>query len=91
MTTVVDWRKVSGDGVAQSLHEALEKLNSAEGEVLLDFSEVRRINPSGLHAMEEFANEVDKKTLRVSLRGVNVDVYKVLKLARLTGRYLFVN
>ncbi|HWS97874.1 MAG TPA: STAS domain-containing protein [Candidatus Methylomirabilis sp.] len=91
MTTIVDWHKVDGDRVAQDLAEAREKLIRAEGEVLLDFSGVRRIDPSGLHAVEDFAVAADAKSVKVVLRGVNVDVYKVLKLARLTGRLAFVS
>ena len=91
MNTIVDWHKVDGERVAESLQEARENLNSAEGEVLLDFSAVRRIDPRGLHAMEDFADAATAKSIRVALRGVNVDVYKVLKLARLTGRFSFVN
>lgn len=88
---IVDWHKVDGERVAQSLQEVGENLNSAEGEVLLDFSGVRRIDPSGLYAVEDFALAADAKSVRVALRGVNVDVYKVLKLSRLTSRFSFVN
>lgn len=91
MTTIVDWHKLDGEHVAQALREACEKLSSAEGEVFLDFSGVRRIDPSGLHAIEDFANTADQKAVKVALRGVNVDVYKVLKLARLSTRFSFVN
>jgi len=91
MTTIVDWHKVDGDHVAKALTGACEKLNSAEGEVLLDFSAVRRIDPAGLRAVEEFATAAEGMSVKVALRGVNVDVYKVLKLARLTGRFSFVN
>lgn len=91
MTTIVDWHKVDGEQVAQGLREAQEKLNDAEGEVLVDFSAVRRVDPAGLRAVEEFANTADQKSVKVALRGVNVDVYKVFKLARLTSRFSFVN
>jgi len=91
MTTIVEWHKVDGEKLAQALADARENLNGAEGEVLLDFSAVRRIGPSGLRAVEDFANAADAKAVKVSLCGVNVDVYKVLKLARLTPRFAFVN
>ena len=54
-----------------------------EGEAILDFSSVRRIDPSALQAMEEFVRIADDKAVKVVLRGVNVDVYKVLKLVKL--------
>jgi hypothetical protein len=41
--------------------------------------------------MEEFARIADEKAVKVVLRGVNVDVYKVLKLVKLTQRFSFVN
>lgn len=91
MTTIVDWHSVDGEHVAQDLHEAQAKLTGGEGEVLLDFSGVRRIDPHGLFAVEDFAKAAEGKAVKVSLRGVNVDVYKVLKLARLTPRFSFVN
>lgn len=61
------------------------------GETVLDFSSVRRIDSIALHTLEEFARVADDKAVRVLLRGVNVDVYKVLKLVKLTQRFAFVN
>lgn len=83
--------KVDEDRVVETLQEAREKLKSAEGEVMLDFSAVRRIDSSGLLAVEDFASAAEEKSVKVTLRGVNVDVYKVFKLAKLTPRFSFVN
>ena len=77
--------------MAQSLQQAQEKLDRAEGELVLDFYSVRRVDPSALRAMEAFAGAADEKSVKVALRGVNVDIYKVLKLARLTPRFSIVN
>lgn len=74
-----------------ALQEAGEKLDSTQGETALDFSSVRRIDSSALRALEEFARLADEKAVKVVLRGVNVDVYKVLKLMKLTRRFSFVN
>jgi len=52
---------------------------------------VRRIDPSTLLALQAFAGTADKKAVKVVLRGVNIDVYKVLKLMKLTPRFSFVN
>ena len=87
--TIAVWLKIDGERVADALQEAREKLDSAEGEVVLDFSSVRRIDPSALRAMEELAGMADDKAVKVVLRGVNVDVYKVLKLVKLTPRFSF--
>ena len=56
--------------------------------MFLDFSAVRRMNPAALRAIEDFAGAADEKSVKVTLRGVNVDIYKVLKLARLSSRFL---
>ena len=91
MAITAMWLKVDEDRVVQALQEAGEKLDIAEGEVMLDFSSVLRIDVSGLMALEQFAGRADHKGVRVALRGVNVSVYKVLKLVKLTSRLSFVN
>ena len=91
MATIAVWLKIDEERVVQALHEAAEKLDSVEGEVALDFSSVSRIDSSALRALEEFARLADDKGVKVVLRGVNVSVYKVLKLVKLTSRFSFVN
>ena len=85
------WLKIDGERVSAALEEAGQKLGSAEGELALDFSSVRRIDPSALRALEKLAGMAHDKAAKVVLRAVNVDVYKVLKLARLTPRFSFLN
>lgn len=82
--------KVDETRIVQALREVGEKLDGTEREVALDFS-VLRIDSSALRAMEELARIADEKNVKVALRGVNVDVYKVLKLVKLTRRFSFVN
>jgi anti-anti-sigma regulatory factor len=77
--------------VVAALRESGEKLDGTEGEAVLDFSSVRRIDSSAVRALEELARVADEKNVKVVLRGVNVDVYKVLKLIKLTRRFSFVN
>jgi anti-anti-sigma regulatory factor len=77
--------------VVPALREVGEKLDGTEGEVTLDFSSVHRIDSSALRAMEELALIADGKNVKVALRGVSVDVYKVLKLVKLTRWFSFVN
>jgi anti-anti-sigma regulatory factor len=77
--------------VVPALREAGEKLDGTEGEVALDLSSVLRIDGSALRAMEELARIADAKNVKVALRGVKVEVYKVLKLVKLTRRFSFVN
>jgi anti-anti-sigma regulatory factor len=82
--------KMDEERVVQTLREAGEKLNGAGGEVVLDVSSLRRIDSNALRAMEEFAGLAHEKGIKVVLRSVNIDVYKVLKLTKLTSRFAFV-
>ena len=91
MDSIAVWVKIDGERVADALQETREKLDSAQGEVALDFSSVRRINPAALSAMETLADSADEKAVKVVLRGVNVDIYKVLKVAKVASRFSFVN
>jgi anti-anti-sigma regulatory factor len=89
MAVIAEWFKIDEERVVQALQEAREKLDSTEGELVLDFSSVRRIDPSALRAMEELAASSDDKAVKLVLRGLNVDIYKVLKLVRLASRFSF--
>ena len=91
MEMIAVWLKIDGENVTETLQEACEKLDSADGEVVLDFSSVRRIDPSALTAMEKLAGAADDKDVKVVLRGVNVEVYKVLKLMKVASRFSFLN
>jgi anti-anti-sigma regulatory factor len=71
------------------LHELAEKLDRAGSELVLDFSAVHWIDSKAVLAIDELAQRADEKSLRVVLRNVNVDVYKVLKLVRLTPKLSF--
>ena len=84
-------QKVNGENLAQVLDDIGAKLAGSEGNMVLDFSNVRRIDPAGLRAFEDLAATADEKAVKIVLHGVNVDIYKVLKLARLAARFSFVN
>ncbi len=68
------------------LQQARKQLESAGSEVVLDFSAVRRVNSGALTELQTLAETARGKLV---LRGVNVEVYKVLKLVKLTGRFRF--
>jgi len=87
---IAEWQSIDEERLVPTLQAAGEKLDSA-GELALDFSSVRRIDASALRAIEELARIADEKAVKVFLRGVNVDVFKVLKLVKLTSRFSFVN
>ena len=71
----------------QSLEDAVHSLDSGAAELTLDFSSVRRIDACALKRLEHLANVADEKPVKVVLRGVNIDVYRVLKLMHLAQRF----
>ncbi len=80
---------IDGERLIPALQEAGTKLDNADGEVVLDFSSVRRLDPAVLKAMEDLAGIADEKAVKLALRGVDVDIYKVLKLVKLAPRFSF--
>ncbi|MBZ5594221.1 MAG: STAS domain-containing protein [Acidobacteriia bacterium] len=80
---------INGARVAPALQEALEKLDGAGGEVVLNFTSVDRVDPNALKALEKLAGAADDKAVKIVLRGVNVGTYKALKLMKLTPRFSF--
>ena len=81
--------KIDAARAVEALQEVPDKLDGAGSEMTLDFSSVCRIDPPTLRALEELADAADKKAVTVSLRGVSVDIYKVLKLMKLSNRFSF--
>jgi len=87
MTTV--WLKIDMERVVQSLQDAGRKLGGVEDELVLDFSSVLRVDSSALRAMAEFAAVADDNGVKIVLRGVRTDIYKVLKMVKLASRFSF--
>jgi anti-anti-sigma regulatory factor len=83
--------KLNGSDMVTALQVATDKLEGMEGDMILDLSSVHRIDPAALSAMSDFADTADERAVKVVLRGVTVDVYRVLKLARLTQRFSLVS
>jgi anti-anti-sigma regulatory factor len=76
--------------VVPALQDAADGLDGS-GEAVLDFSSVRRIDSAAVRALEDFLRVADDKAVKIVLRNVSVDVFKVLKLVKLTQRFSFVN
>jgi anti-anti-sigma regulatory factor len=89
MSSIAGCFRIDGERVADTLQETLKRLDTGNSEVVLDFSSVRRLDPSALRALEELAAIADENAITLWLRGVSVNVYKVLKLAKLAPRFLF--
>ena len=91
MAMIPVFLNIDEERVVLDLQEAGGNLDGTQGEAVLDFSSVRRIDSSALQAIEEFARIADDKAVKVVLRGVSVDIYKVFKLVKLAHRFSFVN
>jgi anti-anti-sigma regulatory factor len=91
MAVLAGMLRVDGERFVQCIDDARYKLDIAEEEIVLDFSSIVRIDPSIARAMKLLANTAKDKTVRVVLRGVNVEVYKVLTLVKLVQYFSFVN
>jgi anti-anti-sigma regulatory factor len=81
--------KLEPGSVVKGLQEARDALDSAGGELILDFSPVHRIDASALRALEELAGCADGKAVRIVLHGVDISVYRVMKLMKLAPRFSF--
>ena len=50
-----------------------------------------RLDPGAVTALKNFADFADARNVKLLLRAVNVDIYKVLKLVKLAPRFSFTN
>jgi anti-anti-sigma regulatory factor len=69
------------------IEEAEERVKAGGTEIVLDLSSVPRIDAPMAQAMEGLAGRASGT---IALKGVNVPVYKALKLLKLTERFLFI-
>jgi anti-anti-sigma regulatory factor len=78
------------DGRTDALvRSALERLDTARDEVILDFSGVRRVDPVALRSLAELAAKAEARSVRILLEGVNIEIYKVLRLVGLGTQFSF--
>ena len=89
MAETAEWVKVDTADAIQMLQATGDKLERVNGDVVIDCSAMRRLDSAALRALEELADKADAKAVKLVLRGVNVDVYKVLKLVKLASRLSF--
>lgn len=82
---------VAGKSATLALEEALRKAGAAEGDILLDFASVRRLDANAVRVMKQLADTAGNKGVKVALRGISVEVYRVLKLLELAPRFSFIN
>jgi anti-anti-sigma regulatory factor len=79
--------KIDPERVADSLRQLHAKLDAANGETVLDFCSVRRIDAKAVQALEDLAGLAEAKGSTIALRNVHVEIYKVLKLVKLAPRF----
>jgi anti-anti-sigma regulatory factor len=89
MTKIAEIHKIDAQHVAESLSAACKKLDGGNVETVLDFTAVPRVDPSALREMETLATLAEESGTKVCLLHVNVEIYKVLKLAKLAERFNF--
>lgn len=90
MPTNPVWPIADSDSVARAFEDAAGSLDSVDGEVTFELSAVPRVDARGLRAMETLAKAAQERKVKVALHGVNVGVYKALKLMGLTRSFQFV-
>jgi anti-anti-sigma regulatory factor len=84
--------RVDGRTAAQSLTEARAALPEEAGaDVVLDMSSVTRVDPAAVNALTDLAAAAEARQQVATLRGVVVDVYRVLKLTGLAARFRFLH
>lgn len=89
MATIAVFLTLDEQHASSALQEAAGRLEGKNGEVVVDFSLVRRMDPSGLRALSRFADAAEGKEIKVVLRGVHIFLYRTLKLVKLAQRFSF--
>lgn len=89
MAMIAECIELEKERVVAALDEALQKLDAVDHEMVLDLSSLQRMDAGGLRALEALAAAAEKKSIKLGLRGVSVEVYKVLKLMKLAPRFSF--
>lgn len=89
MPKITELHKINAQHVVESLRAARQKLDGVNVETVLDFTSILRIDPAALCEMEALATLAEENGDKVCLLHVNVEIYKVLKLAKLAARFNF--
>ena len=74
---------------AGALQDALAGFDGAQGEAIVDFSAIPRVDAGAVEALDAFIREAEGKAIKVTLSGVNAEIYRVLKLVKLAPKVSF--
>lgn len=91
MTTNGTWLKIDAQHTVPDFQAAANSVDRADSELVLDCSAIQRLDAPAIASLEALANKADHHEVKAVLHGVNVDVYKVLRLLKLTSRFSFTN
>lgn len=91
MAVVTEWLKIDGEHPLEGLESAITKLSSGASELVLDFSSVRKLDAAALERLNDIAATASEKNVQIVLRGVTIDVYRVLKTAQIAAEFVFLN
>ncbi|HSU66740.1 MAG TPA: STAS domain-containing protein [Tepidisphaeraceae bacterium] len=69
--------------------EALEQVRRGQPGAVLDFSGVTRIDAGAIKGLEDLARLAEESNVPLQLRGVGIEVYRVLKLLKLAEKLSF--
>jgi anti-anti-sigma regulatory factor len=83
--------KVDEQHVVELLKEALTRLGDPGEEIVLDFSDVACLDSAALRELDHLAVAAGDLAVNVALRGLSVEVYKVLELMKLTAQFSIVH
>jgi anti-anti-sigma regulatory factor len=89
MTMIAVFLKIDEQSLVASLEKLAEQMDVDKLELALDFSAVHRVDSRGSRAIAEFARKTEENNIKVVLRGINIDLYKTMKLMRLTRHFSF--
>jgi anti-anti-sigma regulatory factor len=87
--TISEWLVMDESHLVHGFQQAVQALNEFQNDVVLDFSSVCRIDTAAIREMHKLAGVAEEHSVRVGLRGINVDIYRVLKLVKLASRFSF--
>ena len=74
---------------AADCRAACERLETTGAELVLDFSDVDRLDAVALAGLEELAAKARERSVRLVLGGVHPEVYRVLKLMAMASEFSF--
>lgn len=81
---------IDAGNLAASLGEFANHLTTNEsGGATLDLQDVARIDPQAVRLLTQIADTADQKNVELTVKGANIDVYRVLKLTKLSYRFQF--